>query len=374
MSDAVHYHLGDFPPAELDWLQLIPLLGPANAGLARYDGLLSAIPNAHILLSPLTTQEAVLSSKIEGTHVTIGEVLEIEAGGDSEAFTQPKRLDAEEVLNYRRAMKACVSEMAHRPFSQHILRGAHELLMEGVRGRDKTPGYYRTEQNWIGTAGCTIDTASFVPVAPEHLCFGMDEWERYFGSTTEPDALVQLAIIHVEFEALHPFKDGNGRLGRMLIPLFLHQRKLLASPDFYMSGYLERNREEYQERLRAVSRDGDWTSWCVFFLKGVREQAAENEHRARAILSLYDRIKTQVTDLTHSQHAIRAVDFLFQSPIFSAPTFINHADIPRPTANRILTLLRDAGILITLEEGRGRRAGIYAFRELLNVAEGREVF
>lgn len=374
MSHSVHYHLGKFPPTELDWLQLIPLLGPANAGLARYDGLLSAIPNAHILLSPLTTQEAVLSSKIEGTHVTIGEVLEIEAGGESEAFTQPKRLDAEEVLNYRRAMKACVSEMAHRPFSQHILRGAHELLMEGVRGRDKTPGYYRTEQNWIGAAGCTIDTASFVPIAPEHLRLGMDEWERYFGSSTEPDALVQLAIIHVEFEALHPFKDGNGRLGRMLIPLFLHQRKLLASPDFYMSGYLERNREEYQERLRAVSRDGDWTSWCVFFLKGVREQAAENEHRARAILALYDSIKTQVTDLTHSQHAIRAVDFLFQSPIFSAPMFINHADIPKPTANRILSLLREAGILVTLEEGRGRRAGIYAFRELLNVAEGREVF
>ena len=374
MSNAVHYHLGKFPPADLDWAQLIPLLGPANAGLARYDGLLSAIPNAHILLSPLTTQEAVLSSKIEGTHVTIGEVLEIEAGGESDAFTQPKRLDAEEVLNYRRAMQACVGEMAHRPFSQHILRGAHALLMEGVRGRDKTPGYYRIDQNWIGTAGCNMDTASFVPIAPEHLSFGMDEWERYFGSVTEPDALVQLAIIHVEFEALHPFKDGNGRLGRMLIPLFLYQRKLLASPDFYMSGYLERNREEYQERLRAVSRDGDWTSWCVFFLRGIREQAAENERRARAILALYDRIKTQIADLTHSQHAIRAVDFLFQSPIFGAPTFINHADIPKPTANRILGLLRDAGILMTLEEGRGRRPGIYAFRELLNVAEGYEVF
>jgi len=374
MSSPVHYHLGKFPPSELDWSRLIPLLGPANAGLARYDGLLSAIPNAHILLSPLTTQEAVLSSKIEGTHVTIGEVLEIEAGGESAAFTQPKRDDAEEVLNYRRAMQACVAEMAHRPFSQHMLRGAHSLLMQGVRGRDKTPGGYREDQNWIGPAGCTLDTASFVPIAPEHLRQGMDEWERYFGSTTEPDALVQLAILHVEFEALHPFKDGNGRLGRMLIPLFLFQRKLLTSPDFYMSGYLEKHRELYQERLRAVSRDGDWTTWCEFFLQGIRQQAGENERRARAILALYDQVKNQVADLTHSQHAIRAVDFLFQSPIFSAPVFTNHAEIPKPTANRILTLLRDAGILLTLEEGRGRRAGIYAFRELLNVAEGGEVF
>ncbi len=367
------YHLGQFPPKTLDWSRLIPLIGPANAGLARYDGLLSAIPNAHILLSPLTTQEAVLSSKIEGTHVTIGEVLEIEAGGESDALTQPKRDDAEEVLNYRKAMRACIAEMEHRPLSQHMLRSAHDLLMQGVRGRDKSPGSYRKDQNWIGPKGCKIEEASFIPVAPEHLQHGMDEWERYLGSTSEPDALSQLAILHVEFEALHPFNDGNGRLGRMLIPLFLYQRKLLTSPDFYMSGYLEANREEYQERLRAVTREGDWTGWCAFFLQGIREQAGENERKARAILSLYDRVKTQVVDLTHSQHSIRAVDFIFQSPIFPAPLFTNHSEIPKPTANRILILLRDEGILLPLQEGRGRRPGIYAFRELLNVAEGNEV-
>lgn len=374
MNSPVHYHLGKFPPQDLKWEKLIPLLGPANAGLARYDGLLAAIPNAHILLSPLTTQEAVLSSRIEGTQVTIGEVLEIEAGAESASLTQPKRDDAEEVLNYRRAMRACVGEMEHRPFSQQILRGAHQMLMQGVRGRDKSPGSYRDEQNWIGPAGCNYQTASFVPIAPDHLAAGMDAWETYFGSPSEPDALVQLAIVHLEFEALHPFKDGNGRLGRMLIPLFLHQRKLLTRPEFYMSGYLERNREEYQERLRAVSRDGAWTEWCAFFLQGIREQAAENERRARAILELYNRIKTQMADLTHSQHSIRAVDFLFQTPIFGATAFTHHSDIPKATATRILGLLRDNGILLLLEEGRGRRAGIYAFRELLNVAEGREVF
>ncbi|MBI4963492.1 MAG: Fic family protein [Desulfomonile tiedjei] len=373
-SSPVHYHLGGFPPKELDWSQLIPLIGPASAGLARYDGLLSAIPNANILLSPLTTQEAVLSSKIEGTHVTMGEVLEIEAGGESATITQPKRDEAEEVLNYRRAMRACIAEMEYRPLSQHIVRAAHSLLMQGVRGRDKSPGSYRNDQNWIGPKGCTIEEARFVPIAPEHLQKGMDDWERYLGSDSEPDALVQLAILHVEFEALHPFKDGNGRLGRMLIPLFLCQRKLLTSPDFYMSGYLEANREEYQERLQAVSRDGDWTRWCRFFLQGIREQAAENERKARAILSLYDRVKTQVVDLTHSQHSIRAVDFIFQTPIFRAPTFTQQSEIPRPTANRILTLLRGENLLHTIQEGRGRRPGIFAFRELLNIAEGKEVF
>jgi len=370
----VLYHLGEFPPRELDWARLIPFIGPANAGLARYDGLLSAIPNAQVLLAPLTTQEAVLSSKIEGTHVTIGEVLEIEAGAESEALTPAKRGDAEEVLNYRSAMRACTSEMEHRPLSQQLLKAAHQLLMQGVRGKDKSPGQYRDAQNWIGPQGCSIDEARFVPIPQEHLQQGMDEWEGYLGQTEVPDVLVQLAILHVEFEAIHPFKDGNGRLGRMLIPLYLYQRKLLSSPDFYMSGYLEAKREDYQERLRAVSRDGDWTSWCEFFLRGVKEQAAQNERKARSILALYDRIKTQVAELTHSQYSIHAVDFLFQTPIFAATMFTAQAGIPKPTANRILTLLRDEGMLLTVVEGRGRRPGIFMFRELLNIAEGDDVF
>jgi Fic family protein len=371
---AVKYHLGKFPPKELDWAKLIPLIGPANAGLARYDGLLSAIPNVHVLLSPLTTQEAVLSSKIEGTHVTMGEVLEVEAGGQPDLFSQSKRDDVEEVLNYREAMRSSVSEMTQRPFSQQILRGAHALLMRGVRGRDKNPGGYRPDQNWIGPKGCTIKEASFVPIPIEHLQTGMDDWEKYFGSTSEPDALVQLAILHVEFEALHPFKDGNGRLGRMLLPLFLFQRKLLSSPDFYMSSYLEANREEYQERLRAVSRDDDWTDWCAFFLKGVIQQSDQNERKARAILKLYNRLKTEIVDLTHSQHSIRAVDFIFESPIFTAPMFTNFSKIPKPTAARILSLLRREKLLFPIREGKGRRAGVYVFRDLVNIAEGKKVF
>ncbi len=368
-ATSVQYHMGAFPPKELDWPQLIPLLGPAREGLGRYDGLLSAIPNAHVLLSPLVTQEAVLSSKIEGTHVTIGEVLEIEAGGASDATTQAKRDDAEEVLNYRKAMRACVAEMEERPLSSHVLRAAHQVLMQGVRGLDKSPGAFRHEQNWIGPKGCLVEEASFVPIAPQQLQSGMEEWEAYLRSTAEPDALVQLAIIHVEFEALHPFKDGNGRLGRMLIPLFLHQQKLLCGPDFYMSGYLEAKREEYQERLRSVSRDGDWTGWCAFFLAGIRQQAADNERKARAILALYDRVKGQVTELTHSQHSLKAVDFMFQVPIFRTTTFRTSAGIPKPTANRILRILIDAGLLVTLLGGRGQRPAILAFRKLLDITE-----
>lgn len=198
MSGPVHYHLGQFPPAKLDWERLIPLIGPANAALARYDGLLSAIPNAGVLLSPLTMQEAVLSSRIEGTQATMGEVLEVEAGGEPEGMTAPRRADAEEVLNYRRAMRITTGELAHRPLSQHLLRQAHAVLMEGVRGRDKAPGQYRRQQNWIGEPGCPIEQASFVPIPQMHLMQGLDDFERFLLRRDYPDPLVQLALAHVD--------------------------------------------------------------------------------------------------------------------------------------------------------------------------------
>lgn len=372
MSGPVRYHLGGFPPKNIDWRKLVPLIGPANAALARYDGLIAAIPNASVLLSPLTTQEAVLSSKIEGTNVTMGEVLEIEAGNYAN-ISQPKREDAEEIKNYRIALQTSAKALEERRLTPHLLREAHALLMDGVRGRDKTPGGLRTEQNWIGSAGCTIEQANFVPIPQEHLAAGIDAWAAYVSSVTEPDPLVQLAVIHVEFEALHPFKDGNGRLGRMIIPLFLFARKILSGPNFYMSGYLETRRDQYVERMRAVSRDLAWTDWCAFFLEGLIEQASENQTKARAILELHQRMLREVAALTHSEHAGRAVDFLFGQPVFASSHFIEGSEIPRASALRFLPLLRDGGILRTIQEAAGRRPAIYAFPALLNIAEGRAV-
>jgi Fic family protein len=371
----VHYHLGQFPPTadKLDWARLVPLIGPANAALARYDGLIAAIPNADVLLSPLTTQEAVLSSKIEGTNVTMGEVLQIEAGADGDV-DQPKRNDAEEVLNYRVALRFASNALHERPLSPHLLREAHALLLRGVRGRDKNPGAFRNEQNWIGPRDCNIEEANFVPIPQEHLQAGLDTWAAYVADAGQPDPLVQLALAHLEFEAIHPFKDGNGRLGRMIIPLFLMQRGVLNSPSFYMSGYLEARREQYVEAMRAVSRDGAWTEWCVFFLEGIIKQARQNQEKAQAILDLYQEMQHRVAELTHSQHSGRAVEFLFSRPIFPSTIFVGHSGIPRPTALRIIQLMRDEGILRTVREGAGRRAAIYAFPALLNIAEGREVF
>ena len=374
MTEPVRYHLNGFPPnaGQFDWRRLVPLIGQANAALARYDGLVAAIPNATVLLSPLTTQEAVLSSKIEGTNVTMTEVLEVEAGAGRD-MEQPKLHDVQEILNYRQALNFAAKSLTDRPLSPHLLRETHSLLMQGVRGRDKSPGTFRNEQNWIGSQGCGIEQANFIPVPQEHLLAGIEKWADYIQNQDEPDPLVQLAVIHVEFEALHPFKDGNGRLGRMLIPLFLYSRQLLKWPNFYMSTYLEARREEYVQAMRSVSRDGAWTDWCIFFLRGLIEQAFENQSKAQAILTLHQRMQAKIAELTHSQFSSHAVDFIFSRPLFASPDFVESSRIPKPSAQRLLYALRDAGILRVIRESSGRRPALYAFAELVNIAEGRLV-
>jgi len=374
MANPVKYHYGKFPPENLDWKRLNKLVGQANSALGRYDGLLYAIPNVDVLLSPLITQEAVLSSKIEGTNVTMGEVLEIQAGGDSKNISQSKKDDSEEVINYRYALMKSANETRDRPISQHLIRQAHSILMQGVRGRDKLPGQYRNDQNWIGEHGCPIEEASFIPISPEQLVPGMDNLEKYINSSHDIDLLLKLAIIHVEFEALHPFRDGNGRLGRMLIPLFLYEKKLLSSPNFYLSSYLEKNREVYVETLRAVSSKDDWTGWCEFFIQGICEQSQENEKKARLILALYDNIKGKIVNVTHSQHAIKALDYIYENPIFSGKDFSDKSNIPKPTAARILTILKDEEIVKIIRESSGRRPALYVFPDLLNFAEGKGIF
>jgi Fic family protein len=370
---AVQYHLGQFPPVELDWSQLIPLLGPSSAAVARYDGTLAAIPNAAVLLSPLTTQEAVLSSRIEGTQATMGEVLEFEAEGDTPGLSDERRADIHEVLNYRAAMRQAEKMLAELPLSLRVISEAHKVLLAGVRGQGKAPGEYRRIPNWIGPAGCTVEHARFVPISADKLPDAMSAWERFIHDDAA-DRLVQLALLHAEFEALHPFLDGNGRLGRMLVPLFMWQTGLIQRPMFYVSAFLEAHRDEYYERLLAVSRDGDWTGWCRFFLGALKTQAEENQQKAAAILGLYERMKREVADLTRSQYAIHALDWLFERPIFKSSDFVASAGIPEPTAKRIVPALREAGILRVLVEASGRRAATLCFPALLNIAEGREAF
>lgn len=367
----VSYHLGRFPPNDIDWPKLIPLIGPASAAVARYEGVLQGIPNADVLLAPLTTQEAVLSSRIEGTQATFDEVLAYEAEGRT-TETGEHEADIKEVLNYRAALRRAVEMMATLPLSQRVVKEAHRVLMDGVRGQNKTPGEYRRIANWIGSAGAPKEAATFIPISPEALGGAMSEWERYV-HTEAPDRLVQLAIVHAEFEAIHPFLDGNGRLGRLLVPLFLVEKKLLGSPNFYISEFLESNRSEYYDRLLAVSRDNDWTGWCAFFLRALTNQAQTNDARARAILELYRVKKEWITREIRSLYGVRALDWFFSRPIFKSSDFVESANIPKPTAKRILAAVRRGNLLTEFRPGGGRRAAVYQFPELLAIAEGRPV-
>jgi Fic family protein len=373
MSSPVNYHYGKFPPKNLDWEKLIPLIGPARAAVAAFDSLLISIPNASVLLSPMTTREAVLSSKIEGTQATMGEVLEFEADDRSVEISENKRRDINEIINYRTAMHWAVDKLKELPLCQRVIKGAHEILMANVRGADRLPGEYRRTPNWIGTPGCSIEEAEFVPISADKLPDAMSKWEKYIHEDAL-DKLVQLAIIHAEFESLHPFLDGNGRLGRMCIPLFMFKKGLISKPTFYISEYLENNRETYYGRLRAISQDNKWTDWCRFFLQAVTIQALINQTKGLKIIILYNNLKNHIPEIIHSQYSIQALDFIFKRPIFKSTDFVVNPDIPNKTARRILNAFRDDGIVKILRTRQGRQATRYISPELLNIVEGENIF
>jgi len=257
--------------------------------------------------------------------------------------------------------------------SLRVIREVHGVLLEGVRGHGKAPGSFRQNANWIGPPGCSIDEARFVPIGADALPDALGRWESYL-HRDEPDRLVQLAIAHAEFESLHPFLDGNGRLGRIIIPLFLWQHGLIRRPMFYMSAYLEANREDYYSHLLAISKSGRWTAWCRFFLSGVTEQAQQNMEKAQAILGLYEELKSRVVDATRSQYAIHALDWIFNRPIFRSTDFVSDSQIPDSTARRILGVFKEEDLVKEIRQAAGSRPATLTFPRLLNIAEGRDVF
>jgi Fic family protein len=239
------------PITGIKWEPLIPLIGRANRSLAHYNGLLQALPNPDVLLAPLTTQEAVLSSRIEGTQATLSEVLKFEAG--EEPKMESRRLDIQEILNYRRALRKAETALKRKPFHLNLLLELHDILLDSVRGQEKARGQFRTTQNWIGKPGTPIEKAQFIPPPPMAVPRLMDNWETYYHAEA-PDPLVQLALVHAQFEIIHPFRDGNGRLGRILVPLFLCEKAILSRPMFYLSAYLEEHRDQYINRLGALRK------------------------------------------------------------------------------------------------------------------------
>ncbi len=357
------------PLPRLDLSRLVRLIGPANAALARYDGLLQSIPNPALMLAPLTTREAVLSSKIEGTQATVDEVLAQDAGIMQQG---EKYQDIQEINNYRHALQIAHNHLKDYPIRLSFVQGLHRELMSSVRGQDKTPGEFRREQNWIGRAGCTIAQATFVPPNPLQLRDHLQAWEHYINSD-DHDVLLQTAVMHAQFELLHPFKDGNGRIGRILIPLFLYQKQTLSQPMFYLSEYLESHREEYYERLQSISTDGDWDGWIGFFLQAIITQATHNSARVTAIRVLYEEMKHEILAVTHSQYAVHLLDALFNKPIFRTSDLAKYLfevhGIHEKTVPNLLRSIRDTGMLRVIKPGSGRRPATLCVHRLVDLAE-----
>jgi Fic family protein len=319
-----------------------------------------------MFLAPLGRREAVLSSRIEGTQASLREVLEFEADR-RERLGAPYQ-DIVEIINYRNAMRAAVDELNARPLSLNRLKRAYFVLLDSARGRNGARGEFRREIVYIAPHGTPIERASYVLPAPGALPDLLDNFERFL-HLHELNAIVQAAVVHAQFELIHPFLDGNGRVGRMLIPLFLFTTGVMSAPAFYASAYLKTHRDEYYDRLQALSETDDWQGWVAFFLTAVASQAEEDTIRVRRILALYDHMMVVLAETTRSQFAIQALDPLFTAPIFSTPQFIELSGAPRASAARMLGDLVDAGVLTVLRAGRGRRAQVYGFPELLNVIE-----
>ncbi|SOD24045.1 Fic family protein [Variovorax sp. YR752] len=366
LEGAVQYHYGKFPPATLDYARLVDPLVNATAAVARYDQMLKNMHDSEILLAPLRNQEAVISSRMEGTVSTMDEILKYEADYEEKIEDSPHaRSEVIETLLYQRALKAAQQAMlAGQPLSQFLIRAAHQRLLSFGRGATKSPGKYKTEQNYL--ADKSKKHILFVPVSPEILQEGMDALFAYLQNSKDTP-LIKAAISHVEFEALHPFKDGNGRIGRMIITLLLWSSKLISAPHFYISGFLEEHKDQYIDTMRAVSEKDDWTSWCIFFLEAVESQAIRNLEVAESIRTLYEEMKKIFSEQLASKWSVNALDFVFTNPVFRNSKFTNHSGIPGSSAARFTKILVENKLLRTLEEPSGRRPALYAFEPLMEL-------
>ena len=327
--------------------------------------MLKGIHNTRLFLTPLERQEALSSSRMEGTISTLDELLMYEANLGEEGSTQSARQDTLEVYAYRRAMNRAENMIDNgAQLSPDLLCACHESLLKFTRGHEKSPGRFKTEQNYL------VDIASkrisFTPISPNYLTQGMDDLFSFIDNSSE-HPLIKSAIAHVEFESLHPFNDGNGRIGRILITLMIWQLGLLARPHFYISGYLENKKAEYIQLMRSVSATGDWTSWCVFFLEAVRGQAENNLLKSEQIRALYEQMKVVFQGCLSSQWHINALDFMFANPMFRNNVFTNRSGIPKQTAHRFTRTLLEKELLRTVRPPSGRRPGLYAFEPLVQI-------
>jgi Fic family protein len=340
------------PQIPADW-ELTGAVSEADRALSELAGVGRTMPNPHLLIGPFVRREAVLSSRIEGTQTDIADLYAYEAGqlplpGMEPAA--PPESDVQEVLNYVRALEYGLQRVDDLPVSLRLIRELHERLMAGVRGEHATPGEFRRSQNWVGRPGCTLDEAQFVPPPVLQMLEALDAFEKYLHSGNVYPPLVRLALIHYQFEAIHPFIDGNGRIGRLLTSLLLVQWGLLPLPLLYLSAYFYRLRQDYYDLLMAVSQRGAWQDWLQYFLRGVTEQAQDAIMRAKHLQDLQAAWRDRLTRVRTSTLLLRLVDGLFESPVITIPEAQRLLKVTYPSAQRNVEKLVEAGILQQIGE------------------------
>lgn len=344
------------PPALVYTPALVRLLSAADAALSELSGLGSVLPNPHLLIAPYIRREAVLSSRIEGTRTSLSDLLADEARQPSNAPAD----DVHEVRNYVVALDHGIERLSSLPLSLRLVRELHQHLMQGVRGERATPGEFRRSQNWIGPHGSTPANAPYVPPPVQEMHDALAAWEVFLHRREELPELVQCALIHEHFEAIHPFLDGNGRVGRLLIPLFLIERGRLSQPLLYLSEYIERHRDDYYRGLMRVRTHGDWSGWLHYFLAGVEWSARRAIRQARQLLALRAQMQQR---LAAHPRALALIDPLFENPHIDAARVKKLLGVSDPTARKLLGELQAAGII---EEISGRQWGRhYLARDVL---------
>src|SRR5262245_15697348 len=341
--------------------RLVRALSQADAALSELSGLGRHLPNPHLLIAPYVRREAVLSSRIEGTRASLSDLLLDEAERE-----RSEDADVREVRNYVTALEYGLERLRDLPLSLRLVRELHERLMRGVHGDRATPGEFRRSQNWIGPAGSTPVSAPYVPPPPDLMMEGLSNWERFLHDRDGFPDLIHCAIMHEQFEAIHPFLDGNGRVGRLLITLFLVERGRLSQPLLYLSDYIEAHRQEYYDTLQRVRTEGDWLGWLQFFLVGVKETARAAAQQAGQLMDLRETYRSR---LSRRPNALRLLDALFMNPYLTAARAVQILGVSDPTARQALAVLQEDGLLSEVTGRLWRR--VYLARPILEAIEAR---
>ena len=354
-------------PTDIDiTLDIVRELSEADRALSELSGIARTLPNPHLLIGPFVRREAVLSSRIEGTQASFSDLLFFEAANLKEKEVP----DVREVSNYVRALEYGLGRLKDLPVSLRLIREIHARLLDGVRGQSQTPGEFRRSQNWVGPPGCTLMDATYVPPPVDEMLKALDSFEKYIHAESNFPPLIRLSLIHYQFEAIHPFLDGNGRVGRLLVTLLLCSDGLMPQPLLYLSAFFERYRDDYYQSLLEVSQHGKCKEWIIYFLRGITSQARDAIRRSDRLLSLWQKYRTELQEARASALLLQLVDELFSYPAITNRRAAQKLSVTPRSAQLNIKKLENSNIL---KEATGKlRNRVYIAPEIISIIEQSE--